>query len=81
MCAVARVGAARVPARRVDRRMSGALAQSGQDAAVGGQLMALPVDGGIGPPERTGLRLACPRAALRLPGRRRRMRNLADYLK
>jgi hypothetical protein len=27
--------------------------------------MALPVYGGIGPPERTGLRLACSRTALR----------------
>jgi hypothetical protein len=27
--------------------------------------MALPVYGGIGPPERTGLRLACSRPALR----------------
>jgi hypothetical protein len=38
------------------------------DAAAGRRLMALLVDGGIGPPEQTGLRLACPRVALRSAG-------------
>jgi len=35
------------------------------DDTAGRLLMVLPVYGGIGPPERTGLRLACPRTALR----------------
>jgi hypothetical protein len=43
--------------------------------------MALPVDGGIGLPEQTGLRLACPRAAFRSTWPQIWMRNLADYLK
>ena len=43
--------------------------------------MALPVYGGIGPQERTGLRLAARGRPYALPGRRYRMRHLADYLK
>ena len=51
------------------------------DAAAGRRLMAVPVDGGIGPPEQTGLRLACPGAALRSAWPQIWMRNLADYFK
>jgi hypothetical protein len=55
-------------ARRADRHMAGAPVQSSQApgcAAAGRQLMARSAHSGIGPPERTRLRLACSRTALR----------------
>jgi hypothetical protein len=80
---VAHVGAARVQRQARERRMADALVQPRRclDTAAGRRLMALLVGGGIGPPEQTGLRLACPRAAFRSGWPQIWMRNLAGYLK
>ena len=84
-CAPWRTSARRgCSARRADRHMAGAPVQSSQApgcAAAGRQLMALPAHSGIGPPERTRLRLACSRTALRAAWRRYRMRNPCCLLK
>jgi hypothetical protein len=86
-CAVAHVGAARVQ-RQVRRsahgRRAGPVRPGAWGAVAGWPLPALSAYGGIGPPERTGSRLACSRAASSsaLPGAAGiGCVTLADYVK